>query len=119
MTDFYYKIGELKKYFQLYFIKTILDTYNEYNTPSYRENLFNKYREILEGADVRIQDSGDKELEIKRQESKDVEETFNQIKQLVETVLNSFSACFECNNLINNSNYYLGRTNIVYKNVKK
>ena len=58
-------------------------------------------------------------MEIKRQESKDVEETFNQIKQLVETFLNSFSAFFECNNLINNSNYYLGKTNIVYKDVKQ
>ena len=46
------------------------------------------YKEILEGGDVRIQNNGDKELEIKRQESKDVEETFNQIKQLIETILN-------------------------------
>ena len=119
MTNFYYRIGELKKYFQLHFINPILDAFTEYNTPSYKENLLNKYREILEGGDVRIQDNGDKELEIKRQESKDVEETFNQIKQLIETILNSFSACFECNNLINNANYYLGRTNIVYKNVKQ
>ena len=110
----------------MYFINPILDAFTEYNTPSYRTNLLNKYREILEGGDVRIQDNGDKELEIKRQESKDVEETFNQIKQLIDLftwfyafLRLIFGSCFECNNLINNANYYLGRTNIVYKNVKQ
>ena len=52
---------------------------------------------IIELLNSRNISNSNKELEIKRQESKDVEQTFNQIKQLVETFLNSFSAFFECN----------------------
>ena len=118
MSDFLNKIRELMKYFEINFYNPILDAYIEYNTPSYRENLLKKYREILEGGDVRIQDSVDKEFEIKRQESKDVEETFYQIKQLVETASNSFSACFDCNYFSRTANYFIGKTNIVKKNIK-
>ena len=120
VTDFLYKILELKKYFSLNFYTPILDAYNDYNTPSYKDNLLNKYKEILDGKKLRnLLEGDDADIELKRQESKDVEETFEQIKQLIETASNSLSVCFECNNLINTANYYLGRTNIDYKNVKR
>ena len=119
-SDFLYQIRQLKKYFGLNFYTPISLAFNEYNTPSYEENVMEKMKEILEGKKLRnLMETEEEEFERKRQESKDVEETFNQIKQLVEITSNSLMACFECNYLTKTANIYIGRVSIVNKNIKR
>ena len=119
VTDFLNQIRGLKKYFELNYYNPIKIAYNEYNTPSYRENLLDKMRGILDGLTLRnLVEGEEEEIERKRQESKDVEETFDEIKQLVEIALKYSKACFECDYLTNTAAYYNSKANMEYKKIK-
>jgi NADPH-dependent 7-cyano-7-deazaguanine reductase QueF len=119
VTDFLNQIRGLKKYFELNYYNPIKIAYNEYNTPSYRENLLDKMRGILDGLTLRnLVEGEEEEIERKRQESKDVEETFDEIKQLVEIALKYSKACFECDYLTNTAAYYNSKSNMEYKKIK-
>ena len=95
-NEFLDKIRELMKYFELNYYNPILNPFDEYTYYPY-ENLLLKTRdEFLNRNKLRLLDeSEDAETETKIQESKDVEETFEQIIQLVTNQLSYALSCLE------------------------
>ena len=122
ITEFLDKMRELMKYFEIDFYDPILDAIKQYNTPSYEANLFKKRDEYLGSIELRRLVEGgsedEKNLELKRQESKDVEETFDQLLQLATKAKNNFCACLECAFLYGKESLYYYTIGIVYKNIK-
>ena len=122
ITEFLDKMRELMKYFEIDFYEPILESIKQYNTPSYEENLFKKRDEYLGSIELRRLVEGgsedEKNLELKRQESKDVEETFDQLLQLATKAKNNFCACLELAFLYGKESLYYYTIGIVYKNIK-
>ena len=90
------------KYFKIDFYDPILKALEDYNTPSYQINLEAQRDKYLNKKELRRLVEGDedeKTIELKRQESKDVEETFTQLYQLTEKTRSYFLVCFECDHL--------------------
>ena len=118
-NEFLNKCRELITYFDLNYYVPILKAFENYTTPSYKENLLAKRDEFLnQKALRRLAEEEDKNLEIERQESKDVEETFEQIYQLVFNVRNYFISCFEYYDLLGKVTLYNTKVNIAYKTLK-
>ena len=116
---FLIKCRELIKYFETNYYTPILKAFENYVTPSYRENLLKKRDEILNQKSLRrLVDEEDKKMESERQESKDVEETFEQIYQLVINARDNFKASFQYYYLEGKSNRYRSKVNIAYKTLK-
>ena len=119
-TEFLYKCLELMKYFETNYYIPILNALKEYNTPSYKEILFAKRDELLGKTELRrlLDKEEDAKLELERQESKDVEETFDQIYQLIVNARNYFTSCFEYYYLLSEITNDISKVNIAYKTLK-
>ena len=120
ITEFLYKCRELMKYFKIDFYDPILKALEDYNTPSYQINLEAQRDKYLNKKELRRLVEGDedeKTIELKRQESKDVEETFTQLYQLTEKTRSYFLVCFECDHLSKTESFYLLKTSFVYKTI--
>ena len=118
-NEFLDKIRELMKYFELNYYNPILSPFDEYTYYPY-ENLLLKTRdEFLNRNKLRLlEESEDAETETKIQESKDVEETFEQIIQLVTNQLSYALSCLEYFVLYNTGKRYYVTSNIAYKDIK-
>ena len=120
-TDFYNICHEIMDYFGLHFYNPIISDLNYYNTPSYEENLEKKRDEILGGKKLRLlNEDGEEEknIELKRQETQDVEDTFDQLYSLAFNMKNTLYLCLECNSITlqsSNNNY---RMSLAYKILK-
>ena len=119
-TEFLYKCREIIKYIEDVYYNPITIPIEEYNTPSYKEKLFAKKDELLDQNKLRrlVDKEEEKRLEIERQESKDVEETFNQIYQLIIIDRNYFISCFEFYYLFQEVADDISKVNLAYKILK-
>ena len=119
VTEFLIKCRELKIYFEVNYYNPLLTAFNEYNTPSYQINLFNKRDELLNRLKLRrLLEDDEKKTGMIRLESKNVEETFKEIYQLIKQTKNSFFACLECDYLYQMASNYVFITSQTYKYIK-
>jgi len=119
-TEFLIKCRELIKYFETNYYIPILKALEEYRKPSYPDILFAKRDELLAQSTLRrLVDSEEQaKLELERQESKDVEETFDQLYQLILNARSYFTSCFEYYYLSNEVNNDISKVNIAYVTLK-
>ena len=119
-TEFLIKCRELIKYFETNYYTPILKALDEYRKPSYQEILFAKRDELLDQTKLRrLTDTEEQaKLELERQESKDVEETFDQLYQLILNARSYFTSCFEYYYLVNEATNDISKVNIAYKTLK-
>ena len=120
-TEFYYKMREFMDYFEKYYYSPIKEGLFEYGYPSYNASLEERRKELLISEETRIKEGEEdsQSIEILRQESKDVEETFEQLYNLGYNAYIYYLGCSEYSYMINrltNNNKIL---NLNYKYLRQ
>ena len=118
VTEFLSLCRELKKYFEINYYNPILAAFYEYNTPSYHEKLINKTKDLLGHKTLRRLLESDDETDTKRLETKNVEESFTEIYELIKQINNSFFTCLECDYLYQMASNYVLKTSKTNKYIK-
>ena len=119
IKEIYNKAYDLMDYFRDNFYTYIIRTLENYFL-SYSTKLEERKNYYLPGSKMRrLLEDDEEDAEAKRQESKDVEETFTQLYQLALSLRNSFYSSFEYFALKANIENYNSNNNFNYKYLKK
>ena len=118
VTEFLSLCRELKIYFENNYYNPILTAFHEYNNGSYHERLINKANDFLNHKALRRLLEGGEKTDMKRLETKNVEESFTEIHELIKQTKNSFFACIECDYLYQMASNYVIKTSKTNKYIK-
>ena len=119
-SDFYQKCRDLMNSLESVYYNPIIRRIKEYIEYPYINSLLEKRDEILNGKKLRhLGMDEDKEIELKRQESQDVEDTFDELYNLTNIARNSLYYCPECSSItlkISNYKNKMSLNNKILKN---
>ena len=120
VTKFLDIIRDIMKYFEMHYYIPILNAFENYTYYPYETLLLITRDGILNGNKLRsLEESEDGETAKKIQESRDVEDTFEQMMQLVTNFYSNALNSLDYYELYNKGKRYYIRSNIAYKNITK